>query len=33
MIVIARIEEADPAVIQIIREKIYDCKRTLGMQG
>jgi hypothetical protein len=33
MIVIPRIEETDPAIIQIIREEIYDCKRTAWMQG
>jgi len=33
VIVIAGIEETYPAMIQIIREEIYDGERTLGVQG
>jgi len=33
VIVITGVEKADPAIIQIIREKIYDSERTLRVQG
>ena len=33
MIVIAAVKEANPAMINIIREEVNDCQRALRVQG